>query len=376
METEIKTEAETETETGTGIEMESKAESGRGPELRGFSEPESECGCGRRAAPKVSAKLSPGDVLAAWKARWGIGRRASSVRPGLYRVGEPAGDSPVIVSANYRLTFDIVRRSLAGMDCWLLLLDTRGINVWCAAGKGSFGTDELVSRMESAGLSEIVSHRKIILPQLGAPGVNAHEVERRTGFSVLFGPVRAADIQAYVASGFVATREMRKVRFNFADRLALVPMEILPAAKKALPVMGAALVTNQFASRPFGKADLAACAGAILSGGGAVPLLLPYIPGRAFAWKGWLAGLCGTAGVLKLSGGFAKENRLMSAGQLLFFPALSSYLAMNFTGASTYASPSGVKKEMKHALPLMLVAGAAGAAIMLGSHFFGKRRRP
>ena len=81
--------------------------------------------------------------------------------------------------------------ALAGVDAWILVLDTKGINVWCAAGKGTFGTGELVHRIGSVGLAGIVSHRKIIVPQLGAPGVSWPEVLRRSGFTVEYGPVRA-----------------------------------------------------------------------------------------------------------------------------------------------------------------------------------------
>jgi len=297
------------------------------------------------------------------------------VKPGIYSVGKPDGDSPVLVSANYKLTFDMLRKSLEGLDCWLLILDTKGVNVWCAAGKGTFGTSELVNRIEIVGLSKIINHRKLILPQLGAPGVNAHEVTRRTGFSPIFGPVRANDIQAYIADGYTATKEMRLVKFTFTDRLVITPMELVPIVKMSLPIIGALLATNQFAKRPFGKYDIAAYAGSILAGSVITPLLLPYIPGRAFAWKGWLLGLCGTLGILHKSKGFTKGNRLMSAGQLLLFPSLSSFLAMNLTGSTTYTSPSGVKKEMKHALPFIIVTGTVGAAIMLGSHFWGKGER-
>jgi CO dehydrogenase/acetyl-CoA synthase gamma subunit (corrinoid Fe-S protein) len=65
----------------------------------------------------------------------------------------------VLVSANYKLTFDSVRKNLNAFDCWLLILDTKGVNVWCAAGKGTFGTDELVSRINAVGLGEIVERQ-------------------------------------------------------------------------------------------------------------------------------------------------------------------------------------------------------------------------
>ena len=85
-------------------------------------------------------------------------------------MGSPSPDSPVLVSANYKLSFDVLRRSLAGIDAWILVLDTKGINVWCAAGKGTFGTEELLRRIAAVRLGEVVSHRRLVLPQLGAPG--------------------------------------------------------------------------------------------------------------------------------------------------------------------------------------------------------------
>ena len=322
----------------------------------------------------VSTTLTVADYLGAWKTRLGIGRMNYKVEPGLYAVGNPNNDSPVFVSANYKLTFDTLRKNLDGLNCWLLILDTKGINVWCAAGKGTFGTDELVRRIETSELSKYVSHKKLVLPQLGATGVSAHEVKRQSGFDVDYGPVRANDIKAYIDAGYKATKEMRTVQFNLWDRLVLTPMELIPALKYSLPVFGVMLLANQFAAKPFDKTDVAANAGAILAGTVLTPALLPYTPGKAFSWKGWLLGLGCTAGILGLSGKFKKGNRLLSAGGLLLYPAISSYLAMNFTGSSTYTSPSGVNKEMKKALPFIVGAAATGAALMLGVHLFGGRK--
>jgi len=328
----------------------------------------------RPAVKTVSTSLEIKDILGAWKARWGIGRMNYTVEPGLYAVGKPDNESPVLVSANYKLTFDVLRKNLNGLDCWLLILDTKGINVWCAAGKGTFGTDELVNRIETSELSKYVSHKTLVLPQLGATGVNAHEVASRSGYNVAYGPIRAEDIKEYINADYQATKEMRTMRFNLWDRLVLTPMELVPALQKSFPILGGLFITNQFAKRPFDKHDVTAYAGAVLAGAVATPALLPYIPGKAFAWKGWLVGLGWTAKYLLLTKRLKKGNRLMSAGELLLLPAVSSYLAMNFTGASTYTSPSGVQKEMKKALPLIVGAAAVGGALMLGVHLFGGRK--
>jgi CO dehydrogenase/acetyl-CoA synthase gamma subunit (corrinoid Fe-S protein) len=136
----------------------------------------SEIDTSKGAVPIVSTSLSTGDIFGACKVRFGIGRMDYKINPGLYAVGNPDNESPVLVSANYKLTFDTLRKNLSGLDCWILILDTNGVNVWCAAGKGTFGSEEVVNRIEKTGLSDIVTHRKLILPQLSASGVSAQEV--------------------------------------------------------------------------------------------------------------------------------------------------------------------------------------------------------
>ena len=320
--------------------------------------------------PVTTTTLSFKDILGGWKVRWGIDRANYRIDPGLYAVGSPDHLSPVLVSANYKLTFDSLRKELSGLNCWIMILDTKGVNVWCAAGKGTFGTDELVKRIAITGLSEIVSHRKLILPQLGAPGVSAHEVASQTGFSVMYGPVRARDLKAFIDSGFKAASEMRIVKFTLWDRLKLTPVEVVTAAKVSLKVFGVLFLINLFAAKPFGFEDFIVYAGAVLTGTVVTPILLPFIPGRAFAWKGWLLGLLWTAGFAWLKGWFVPGSLLPAIGYLLVLPSLSAFLAMNFTGSSTYTSFSGVIKEMKIAVPLIALSSAAGIALVLIHHLW------
>lgn len=315
--------------------------------------------------PVVSTSLHFKDKLGAWKVRWGIGRMNYKINPGLYAIGKPNHTSPVLVSANYKLTFDALRKELSGLDCWILILDTKGINVWCAAGKGTFGTDEIVNRISKTGLSEIVSHRKLVLPQLGAPGVSAHEVTKQTGFSVVYGPVRAKDIKTFLDSGFKVTDEMRTVKFTMWDRMVLTPLELVASAKSSLMIFGVMFLLNLFAARPFGFEDFIIYSGAVLTGTVITPLLLPMIPGRAFAWKGWLLGLLWTLSFSWYSGWFNSGFVLLVIGYLLVLPSLSAYLAMNFTGSSTYTSFSGVIKEMKIAVPLIVISSVVGIVLLL-----------
>lgn len=321
--------------------------------------------------PLVSTQLVFSDICGTWKARWGFGRMDYKINPGLYAVGKPDGTAPVLVSANYKLTFDKLRKELAGLDCWLLILDTEGINVWCAAGKGTFSTEELIRRIAAVQLTGIVSHKKLILPQLGASGVSSHEIKRQTGFEVIYGPVRARDIKAFIAAGCHATRQMRMVKFSMGDRLALTPIEVMEVLKISLLVFGVMFLINLFAARPFDLEDFLVYAAAALIGTVLTPMLLPFIPGRAFSWKGWLLGLLGTAGLLCGFGWFTAQYRLLAVGYMLAMPAYSAFLAMNFTGSSTFTSFSGVIKEMKVAVPLIAISFAVGVILILIKTFTG-----
>lgn len=319
--------------------------------------------------PRISSELGSGDHLGACKARWGIGRMDFIVPPGLYAIGHPTATDPVLVTANYKMSYDLVRQSLSGRNVWLLVLETHGINVWCAAGKGTFGTGELVRRVKATGLHQVVSHRRLILPILGAPGVSAHEVARRTGFSVSYATIRSADLPEYLQNGMVTTPEMRELTFSFYERLVLVPVELVLGLKSIAIIGSVALVLMAvLGSVTAGVAGFCAYLGAWLSGVVLGPLLLPWLPGRSFAVKGAVAGLL-CSGLFYLLAGGAGWNIAVSAAVFLAMPAVSAFYTLNFTGCTPYASFSGVKKEMRIALPAMGSALIISLILLLAGRF-------
>jgi len=164
----------------------------------------------------------------------------------------------------------------------------------------------LARRMEAVELAEVVDHRNLVLPQLGATGVAAHEVKRATGFSVRYGPVRARDIGAFLAAGMKATPEMRRVTFGWKARLVLAPMELSQTLKPALLILAALTALYALRHRTVGwhvAADFVPFLAAIFAGGVLTPLLLPWLPTR-FAVKGAIAGaLCIAAALAALPGG-------------------------------------------------------------------------
>jgi hypothetical protein len=296
-----------------------------------------------------------------------------TVQPGLYALGRPDAASPVLATANYRLSFDILRRDLKNVTCWILVLDTNGINVWCAAGAGRFSTEELIGRMEKTRMAEVVGHRTIIVPQLGATGVSAHRVASRTGFTVLFGPVRSADIPEYLARGCIATPPMRAVRFGMRDRLALAPMEIGQSLAR-FPAFAFAVLL--YAGLGPGGVNLgrawagawplfALGLGSVFTGSLLVPMLLPCIPLPSFAVRGLALGAGVTAAFLHGARLAAGMDPFLLTGCWVFFPAASAFMAMGFTGATPFTSPSGVRREIRWFIPFAIAAAAISVASLI-----------
>jgi len=330
--------------------------------------------------PQVSSALKGEDRWGSYKVRWGVKRMHYTVEPGLYALGHPDHSAPVLVTANYKMTFDRLREVLPNRNVWILVLDTKGVNVWCAAGKGTFGTEELVARIRSSGLERIVNHRDLILPQLGAPGVAAHLVKKLSGFRVIYGPIRAVDLPAFLDGGLQATPEMRRKNFPLRERAVLVPIELVATFKvaafvlPALFILGGLKGAEGFWANALNHGLFAVMAFllAILLGGVFTPLLLPFLPGRAFALKGFFLSVPGVTFYLYFwdIGSAARVGQLEKLAWVLLIPAISAYLAMNFTGASTYTSLSGVKKEMRWAVPVEIGAAVFGLVLWLGTLFF------
>lgn len=370
--------------------------------------------------PRVATTLNKYDIRGAIKVRWSIGRNSFTVEPGLYAVGDPDGSSDVFVTANYKLSFDHLRKNLDGLNAWILVLDTKGINVWCAAGKGTFGTKELVHRIKDTRLAEIVTHRRLIVPQLGATGVSAHQVKKLSaapaeappagqmaapttgplagptatssigittppsfsgglklekGFRVVFGPIRAAEIKDFISNKYKTSDEMRRVTFPLWERMKLLPVDIVYAKYKLLAAMALFFVLSLFNSNGFsleqgidkGLPAVLSLAVGYLSGILITPVLLPIIPVRMFGFKGLIIGLISSF-LLYLTGLYV-DGYLHLISWFLIIPAISSFMAMNFTGSSTYTSLAGVKKEMKIFVPIQISMAASGLILFIISNF-------
>jgi len=308
---------------------------------------------------RINSAITFKDKVEHFRCRISSFRNNYTVESKLYALGNPNADSDVFVSANYKYSFDHLRRDLSGLNCWILIINTNGINVWCAAGKGTFGTGRLALAIKKSKLSEIVSHKKIILPQLGAVGVSAHEIKRQTGFTVLYGPVYSKNIKEFIGSGYKADEEMRTVKFPFSERVKIAPLEFVQALKPflwaALIVMvvtgitGTGIIFSQMYK--FGLPTVILGFIAVLCGTVLIPLILPFVPFRSFAIKGMIVGF-----IPPIIAIFTVPSVLLIIFSWLLFPAVSSYYSLILTGSTTFTSPSGVEKELKKAIPIYFIA--------------------
>ena len=305
--------------------------------------------------PQVTSKWQMRDYLWAGMVRLGFGRDHYRISPGLYALGQPDTKSPVVVTCNFKLTFDILRRELSGHSFWVLVVETYGINVWCAAGKKSFSTEEVARRVKESGLDRVVSHRTLILPQLAGPGVAAFRLRKICGFSGIFGPVHIRDLPAYLDAGQKANLEMRSVDFPLGQRLLVALVEMYGARKFLLWVLLGCLFLallgpaglHPVKALTSGLAAFASVVTGFLTGVFLVPALLRRIPMRAFAAKGLLIGA--VSGVLPAA--FLAGSWSQAFVHIMVCSAFASWFAMHYTGSTPFTSLSGVDREMRRFIP-------------------------
>jgi len=211
--------------------------------------------------------------------------------------------------------------------------------------------------------------------------VSAPEVYRRCGFRVEYGPVRASDLPAFLDAGLKAMPDMRRVHFGLRDRLVLTPVELTIGGKKALLVAAALVLLGGLSSngysmsgvRDVGLPSAALVLGSFLCAAVLGPALLPWLPGRAFSLKGAVLGLAVFVGLAALRLGIG-GSWLHAAAWGLIVPTISSFVLMNFTGASTFTSQSGVLREMRIAVPLQIAGAVLGLGLWLTGLFFAGGR--
>ena len=116
------------------------------------------------------------------------------MNPGIYRVGNPGKDAPVLMTVNFSLTFFTLQGYLESshMPCFMLIVDTEGLSVLTAVAAGKLSEMLVKESIKKFAVEEEVSHRKLIIPGYASP--LSGRIEEATGWKVLVGPRDAAEI--------------------------------------------------------------------------------------------------------------------------------------------------------------------------------------
>jgi len=126
-------------------------------------------------------------------------QRPMATTEGIYEIGGPNENSPVLITSNFSLTYFIVSGEIEGsrVPSWLLVKDTEGLSVMTAWAAGKFGADVIAPFVKKCGIAEKVKHRKVIIP--GYAAVISGELEEElSDWQILIGPREAGHIPAYI----------------------------------------------------------------------------------------------------------------------------------------------------------------------------------
>jgi hypothetical protein len=323
----------------------------------------------------IDNKLQFKDFLGTLKVRLGVNRYEYKIPTGLYAVGSVDENSPVLVTSNYKLSFDTLRKELDESGHWILVLDTNGINVWCAAGKGTFSTRELIYQIHKCELDKVVNTKRVILPQLGASGIEAYLLRKYTKFSAIYGPVRSEDILDFIKNKFTATEQMRSVTFTIKERLVLTPLEFFLNMKYIAIFILFFILSNFLKGSESLVLSTTLNTTTILFGNfiGSVifPLLLGVLPFRSFVLNGGILGVIYSGLIVYNSDFFMlSKNPLSSTGIFILLSVFISYISFNFTGSTTFTSFTGVKKEAKIFIPLATILAFLGFILYIAGNIF------
>jgi len=130
-------------------------------------------------------------------------QRPMMMQQGIYPIGNPTEDSPVLITTNFSLTYFIVSGEVESsrVASWLLVMDTEGLSVLTAWAAGKFVGDAIGAFIKKSGVTEKVKHRRVVIPGAAAAVSGDLEEELGSGWEVKIGPREAAHIPAYLKMG-------------------------------------------------------------------------------------------------------------------------------------------------------------------------------
>ncbi len=126
-------------------------------------------------------------------------QRPMTVTEGIYEIGNPDENSPVLVTTNFALTYFIVSGEVESskVPSWLLIKDSEGLSVLTAWAAGKFSGDDVGVFVKKCGIADKVKHTELIIPGYAA-SIVADVEEELPGWTITVGPREAAHIPGFL----------------------------------------------------------------------------------------------------------------------------------------------------------------------------------
>lgn len=275
------------------------------------------------------------------------------IEPGIYQSGNPDTNSPILVTSNYQFTFIKVMRDIKKIDAWVLVVDSNGINVWCAARGPDFGNKQLLEAVEVTDIKNLTSKKTIILPQLSAGGVSVPELPKKTDkfpFNVIYGPVWSKKIPEYLEKRPARKPDnMKLAKFSLTHRLRAAVTHTTFLIRKIFVYPLLALIILSIILMVFNSNVNLIWVGeialSIIATNFIIAVLFPLSNfSRRFIFKGIFFGIINTiiiGGILYL----LHQSYIYALWNASFIFWVTFFSTMSFSGYSMATSPREIQAE-------------------------------
>ena len=289
-------------------------------------------------------------------------RKTFDINPGLYFTGKEYDiNSPMLITCNYHTTVFLLWRILKRRNVRILVIDTKGINVWCSSGKGQFSSREIIKQLARYETKDLTESDKleIILPKLSLSGVRLSEL-KKVKIIPIIGPIYAQNLPKYLDYK-IADCDDDHYKFNLRNRLFTLLPSFIQFTKYIAVATAVLIILHLIFKTGFWWQ--------ILPVSLSIPILyiilFPILPSQNFSFKGITLFAFQTL-ILSLIFGsrFTEVPGFIIAFNLLFYLGTNIFFGLYYTGNSGVSNYSLVKKEIITFLPVTFFLHL-GALIMI-----------
>lgn len=306
-------------------------------------------------------------------------KKTFSVKPGLYYTGDHYDiTAPILVTCNYHLTVYKLWKTVNHLNTRILVIDTEGINVWCAAGKGKFCTAAIQEQLEKVDPNQLSvleiskEHRlPLVIPKLALSGVKLKKLID-LNYQPIIGPIYMEEIPDFLHQKPLINCKTEKFEFDISDRLFTLPGSLLQFLLYSIyPAIPLFLLNAIF---PNGCSNILWYQIPILffSVATLYIIIFPYLPSRKFAIKGLTLASCLLLPILVVFfiNPISIGSIYSSLSLVSIVLATGIFFGLYYTGNSGVSNYSLVKLEIVRYLPISAILYGLGLVMFILSIVF------